>query len=234
MIEPRGPRPAFERVAGSVASEGNAGDRGYRRFEPGAAVTFKDAPGTQVTIGGNQAQKQADLLKLLCDKGAATCTFNPTGEEHVLSDDRVLTDYAFTNPYKNEASYTWAAADTTGSTDSLGFSLSGTLGFDFLEKAEVTLTATYGHTWENSHTASKQFTVNVPPYCTITPTHKAPMIKDTGDFIVKLGNTTWHVNDVVWYSPDTTDEARVGSWSYTETPVSSTQRAASSGDACGA
>jgi hypothetical protein len=209
----------------SVRSQG--GDRDGKMWNNTSTVTFKDAPNTEVTIGGDQGQKQADILKGLCDNGAASCTFNPTGETHILSDDRSLTQYAFTNPYTTPVSYTFSTSDAVENSNSLEISASEKVGLpDWLASAQVTLGQTYGHTWTDTHTFSWSFTMpDVPAHCTVTPTHKAPMLKDTGDFTVKLANTTWHLNDVTWLTPDTTKQALQGTWSYTEAPATTTQEA---------
>lgn len=197
----------------------------------GQTATFVDATATEVTIGGEQWQKQANILKSTCDNKDATCTFNPTGETHVVSEDRSLKQYAFTNPYDWTAPYSFTASDNVGESNSLEITASEKFGLPkWLASAEVTLSQKYGHTWNESHTFSFTFQVPVPPRCTITPTHKAPMVKDTGDFTVKLGNTTWHLNNVSWLWPDDSDEAQDGGWSYVLTPVTPAELASAKAD----
>lgn len=194
----------------------------YEPFATNWSTTaFTDESNTQITVGGEQWQKQANILKGLCDNGDATCTFEPTSESHVLTDDRFLPDYGFTNPYDHEVEYTFEAQDSVSESNSLEITASEKFGLPkWLASAEVTLSQKYGHVWNNGHSYKFSFKMpRVPPKCTVTPTHKAPMLKYTGNFTVKLGKTTWHLNDVTWLMPDETKDKRVGSWSYVLTPA---------------
>ncbi|MFD4604603.1 hypothetical protein ACFWPQ_42140 [Streptomyces sp. NPDC058464] len=51
-------------------------------------------------------------------------------------------------------------SDTTGATNSVGVSISASV--KFWEVYEASVTASYGHTWESSHTTTESDTVNIP------------------------------------------------------------------------
>jgi len=184
-------------------------DRNNGMWNDGATtLTFMDAPNTQITIPAGQGQAQADVLKQMCDVGGATCTFTPTGEEHIVGDERPAGD-AVTNPYDNvEMSTTIHAADKVSETNSLGAQV--TAGVEKIMKFEVT--AKYEHEWTSEHEFSQDIEVKIPPHKKAWFTHKAPVIRDTGHFTVTLGNTTWHLNDVSFETPDTTNQAKQGEY----------------------
>ena len=164
-------------------------------------LTFLDAPGTEHTIAANDAQKQAEILKQMCDEGGATCTFTPTKEEHALSDRDVPSGSAFTSPDRDHTDTVILADDTARSSDSLGGSITASAGLSKIVNAAID--ATFGHTWTKSQSYSQTVTIrDIPRNATVWVTHRAPVLRDTGDFTVKLGNTTWHLTDVHFDSPE--------------------------------
>ena len=147
-----------------------------------------DPPGTVQNLGPDQKQTQADALNQLCQTGAASCTFTPTAEDHILGDDHVVGEAAV-NPDNFDMKTTIEAADKVGESDSVGVEL--TLGVKAAVEAEVT--AKYEHEWTHEHEFSQSFEVTVPPHSKVWFTHQAPTIRDTGNFTVTLGNTTWNL-----------------------------------------
>jgi hypothetical protein len=180
----------------------------------GTNVYVEDRSGTVKNLGPDQSQAQADVLKL-CATGAASCTFTPTAEDHILSDDHVVGE-AGINPKDYDMTMSIDASDEVGESDSVGVSL--TAGYD--NTVVATVTAEYHHEWTHSHTFSESFEVKIPPHSKVWFTHQAPTIRDTGTFTVTLGNTTWNLTGVYFDHPDLTPQAQLGAYTPREAPAS--------------
>lgn len=181
----------------------------------GTDVYLLDRPGTVNNLSPDQKQAQADVLKHLCDTGVASCKFTPTAEDHILGDDHVVGEAAV-NPGDFDMSTSIETKDSVGESDSVGVEL--TAGVEEGVVAEVT--AKYEHQWTHEHDFSQSFEVKVPPHSKVWFTHQAPTIRDTGDFTVTLGNTTWHLTGVYFDHPDLTAQAKLGQYTPHQAPAS--------------
>jgi hypothetical protein len=70
------------------------------------------------------------------------------------------------------------------------------------ELVNVSISATYGHTWTTSHEFDESMTATVPPKTKVCLDDAPQMLRDTGNFTITLGNTTIHVTHVYFDSPD--------------------------------
>jgi hypothetical protein len=70
------------------------------------------------------------------------------------------------------------------------------------ELVNVCISATYGHTWTTSHEFDESMTATVPPKTKVGLDDAPQMLRDTGNFTITLGNTTIHITDVYFDSPD--------------------------------
>lgn len=77
-----------------------------------------------------------------------------------------------------------------------------------IEKAKVSITVAYGHEWVTKHTFAQDLTLKVKPGDIAWVASTAPVLRDTGDFVLKLGNTTWTLHDVAFDTPDPSRTAR--------------------------
>jgi hypothetical protein len=111
-------------------------------------------------------------------------------------------------------STTIEAADEVGESDSVGVEL--TVGVEETVVAEVT--AECEHEWTHTCTFSQSFDVKVPPHSKVWFTHQTPIIRDTGNFTVTLGNTTWNLTGVYFDHPDRTPQAQLGAYTPTRRP----------------
>jgi hypothetical protein len=64
------------------------------------------------------------------------------------------------------------------------------------------VTAKYKHTWDHEYKFTQTEHADVPPHTHVWYTHTAPMLRDTGEFTVTLGNTTWNLTGVYFDHPD--------------------------------
>lgn len=164
-------------------------------------LTVLDMPGTVIDVPAGQGQRQAELLERYCaGNPAATCTFVPTKREtDVYSGMHPANGIVYNNtPLEQPDQYTWT--DTASVTHSV--EISASVQASVLEIVETTLSATYGGSWTEDHQFSISQTLNLPAYHKGWLDVRNPMIRDTGDFTVRLGDTTWRLHDVSFDSPD--------------------------------
>jgi hypothetical protein len=91
-------------------------------------------------------------------------------------------------------------SDTVGSTDSVEISVK--VGAKLFKVVDVSVTAKYSHEWTREHTFEQKVRVRCPAHTKCWIMGIAPMLRDTGDFHLTLGNTTWNVRGVYFDSPD--------------------------------
>lgn len=166
----------------------------------GMNLTLLDKPGTVRNIPASEAQAQAATLKQLCAQTtSATCTFTATKRETITGPEHKVQD-SFHNASDLTGTYTIARVDTVGITNSVGVTV--TAGTSLFNIVNLELSAQYGHEWTKSKEFHQSVDVEVPPDWEVWLTDSAPMIRDTGDFTIKLGNTTWQLRNVYFDSPD--------------------------------
>jgi hypothetical protein len=159
------------------------------------------------------AQAQAQALKSLCDGGnAANCQFRATSEAQVDSPTHPVGN-ALINDTDEPQDTRVTIEDKVGSTDSVEVGVK--VGGEIAELLDVEVSAKYGHEWTQEHTFSQDVTVHCPAHHKCWIEAVAPMYRDTGNFTVTLGNTTWNLTGVYFDSPDPT---RAGSYSVEECP----------------
>ena len=206
-------------VAAGGASSYDATNYGVAGDNGSLLLTVQDPVGTTVNIPADQAQRQADTLKQLCmDTDQANCSFTPTSETHIDGPKHVVVTESNNGP--NTATLTANKADTVSSSDSLEAGASASAQIAGLVNIQVS--AKYGHTWGQSHSFTTGVSNTVSPHSFGEITAIAPMIRDTGDFTVTMGNTAWHLKGVYFDSPDSDGAEHFG---YDEHPLTSAQMA---------
>jgi len=184
---------------GSTASEFHVDSGSISGDASGTTLDVKDPSGTVHTINGDQAQAQAATLKAFCaENTSASCSFTPTSETAVDGPSHVLVTE--TNNGTEPAQLSASKGDDVSSTDSVD--VSATLGGNIAGIVDVSVTGTYGHTWSTGHSFTTGVTNTVPAGYFGEITAIAPMRRDTGDFTITLGNTTWNLNGVYFDSPN--------------------------------
>ena len=183
----------------------------------GTDITVLDPPGTVHTISGDDAQAQAATLKQLCGENtAAHCAFTPTGETQVDGPEHVLVTEE--NNGTSPAVLSATKGDTVSETNSV--EVDGTVGVNILDIVNLSVTAKYGHTWTESHTYGTGVSNTVPAGYYGEITAIAPMIRDTGDFTITMGDTTWNLTGVHFDSPNPDGAEHFG---YHEHPLTQQQ-----------
>lgn len=99
----------------------------------------------------------------------------------------------------NSQTISWS--DTTGSSNSVGVAV--TASYKFSEVFEVSVQASYEHTWSTSHTDSQSDTVNVPPKYAGWLVRGTAKQKATGWYELHFGKP--YYGHYVWYVRDYTE-----------------------------
>jgi Ca2+-binding RTX toxin-like protein len=186
----------------------------------GDVSTYRDDPGSVHNIPADQAQAQAATLRQLCnDNNVASCTFTPTKREPVDSPSHPVGN-ALINPYDGEQDTTVTVEDTVEATDSVEVGVEA--GGKIFGVVEVSVSAKYGHEWRREHTFSQDVTVHCPGHTKCWITGVDPMLRDAGDFVLTLGNTTWYLRNVYFDSPNPNGQ---GSYQINEAPLTASELA---------
>ena len=182
----------------------------------GTNITILDPAGTVHDIAGDNAQAQAATLKQFCDQNtAAQCTFTPTSETQVDGPEHVLVTEE--NNGQSPAVLTASKGDTVSSSNSL--EIDGTVGVNVLGIVNASVTAKYGHTWGESHTFTTGVSNTVPAGYYGEITAIAPMVRDTGNFTITMGDTTWNLTGVYFDAPNQDGAEHFGYHEHKLTPA---------------
>jgi hypothetical protein len=176
----------------------------------GSSVILLDPP-------NSSGQQPVEALKSLCEHDtAATCKFRATGvEEHVQS-PRHQVGHTIENHDDTEQTYSVTLKDSVSETDNIG--VTAKIGGKLIEIINYEISVTYGHSWTHLREFSESLTVKVPPHYKLRIVATEPLLKDCGEFIVKLGNTTWTVRDACFFTPDRNPQEG-GTWIAEVTPI---------------
>jgi hypothetical protein len=169
-------------------------------------VVIYDAGSPVIDVPASQAQQQADLLNQFCQNGNATCTFTPKGQIETVGERHPVGTIAeIRNGTLDDMQRVVTIEEAVSASDSVGVSAS--VEATLLDIVTMSLGATYEHGWTTSHTFTDQQTVTIRPHHIGWVESVLPILRTTGDFTVKLGNTTWVLHGVTFDSPDTSRPA---------------------------
>jgi RTX calcium-binding nonapeptide repeat (4 copies) len=165
----------------------------------GSRIRVFDPLGTVYEVPKDRAQEQAEVMKGLCNEtNAAKCTFTPHTRTKTLT-QRHIVGKPLSNCNETEVETRITEEDKVVNTNSLSIEV----GFEFgTEAASASVKAKYGHEWTTEHTFSQDVTLRIRPGWVGWVAATQPVLRDTGDFTLELGNTTWNVRDVSFETPD--------------------------------
>ena len=177
---------------------------------------YGDEKDTVIELPASQAQAQADVLNRICTAGQATCTFTPTSrDENAWTGEHQIGE-AWGN--KRTTAYTkeFTASKNMELTQSL--EIGATTKLTVAKIFEASINAKYSRGWKQSEAYSDKTTLTVQPGTMTWPVGNFPIITDTGDFTVTMGNTTWILRGVTFEHPDPTRHATI---TWEEAPIGS-------------
>jgi hypothetical protein len=168
----------------------------------GGRVELLDAPGTVHVVDSGDIQGQAEALKTLCTK-ANECEFEPQKELETFT-PKIVYGKTVTNceeagglnvTSKIEASTTVKISDSVG--------IDAEAGASFFGIFQASITIKYHHERSESEKFAQTLEVRVKPEEVGWVNITAPVIRDIGEFTLKVGNTEWKLKNVAFDSADT-------------------------------
>ena len=165
------------------------------------SLTFMDPAGSVIDVPAGDGQRQAEVLNTLCGNASATCNFTPTSQERLYGPHHVIgKEVANNTPLVQKTII--EEGDEVSLTHSVSVTASAKV--TLMKVVELSLSATYGHSWTSTHIFKQTEHLDIPAY------HKGwlqgvePIIRDTGDFNLTMGSTTWNLPGVYFDTPDPT------------------------------
>jgi len=183
-----------------------------------STVTFLEPKGTVVEINSGDLQAQAEAMKGLCSE-VNECEFEPTAEDpKAETASRVVGNalYNCNEPGEPNAKTTLTYGDKVSITDSVGIEID--TGFEIYKVFKENIKLKYNHERTATHEFTQAVELVVPPGKVGWVFDVAPVIRDTGDFKLKAGNTEYRINGVSFESPDPTRSGAFGTDHETMTP----------------
>ncbi len=167
-----------------------------------AQVYLLDVPGTVITYDNSeQAQQQAQVLNTLCYEGsAATCDFI-TGRQIFTVTPVKVVGQPVVNKTSNDQTYNVTISDTRTETNSVTVTVKVSITF-IKDKVNGGIDAAYGHTWTSTHTFTQGLVIKVPPGYVSQVSAAQPVYRVYGDFTLTMGNTTWHLTNIYFDTPN--------------------------------
>jgi hypothetical protein len=217
-----GVRVQFELTSGGTQFTYCGAVEGPFRCDTGGSskrAEILDPPGTVHEISPRAGQAQADVLSSLCVADtSAKCAFTPTRQDSVISPTHPVGNELVNNTDEEQETRV-EIRDRVGWSNSVGLDVE--VGAELFEIVKVSVTAKYEHEWTGEHTFIQEVTVHCKAFhrCWVMAT--APLLRSTGDFTLKLANTTWHLRDVYFDTPDPNGS---GAYKVNAVPVPPAQR----------
>ena len=168
----------------------------------GGRVELLEPPGSVHVVNAENLQDQARALKTLCTDGNE-CKFEPQKSLETFTPQivygKTVTNCAEKGGPNVETEL--SAATTVTTSNSVGLSLK--TEFKLFEIFQVGITLKYEHKRSESEEFKQGVKVKVEPEMVGWVDITAPVIRDTGEFTLNLGNTEWKIQNVAFDSPDT-------------------------------
>ncbi len=202
------------------ATSCGAGGNGECNVPNDKMAIAQDKGSPTITLGAADAVKIAAVLPNVCFDGSiANCSFDAKSEVKGFSPVRTV-GTPVSNTTSTPTTYSIAIADQVSQSDTVGLSvkLSGGGLAKLASIINIEITASYSHTWVTTHTFTQ--TVNVPVAAGKTAwiEGSVPVWNVTGDFTIKLGNSTYQLNGATFSTPNPNEP---GSYVIRDKPIAS-------------
>jgi hypothetical protein len=172
-------------------------------------ATLKDAKDTVITMPASEAKKQTELIEKACAEGANAnfkCSFKTTstpvtqytddsGHVRYLLGEEIPVGHAYTNDSATQVSRRVTIEATYRSGVSLDLTSSASLNLFDMVKAD--LSSRYSLNVEATYDVTFTDDITIDKYTEVLYSSSPAIVRATGDVMVKMGNTTWDLQDVV-------------------------------------
>ncbi|MBX9399488.1 hypothetical protein K4749_39645 [Streptomyces sp. TRM72054] len=170
----------------------------------GQDIKFKDSPGTHYDVPSSDPQIQYQTVKKLCAAGMGKCDFTNVKESKFYSEKHQVGG-AIINNTDRDQEFTIGVEDTVGSSTSWGAGAELGGGIDGIVNAKIS--TEYREEWNKAHTFKQDVKVTVQPHYKSWVSATDPMVRETGDFTINFGNTSWTIRDVSFEFADPKQQA---------------------------
>lgn len=164
----------------------------------GETIRYLDKPGSVHEIDATEIVGQREAILELCSQ-ANECRFQPTKKpEETLGDPRVAGEVVSSCRTAIESDI--ERKDTVTTSNSFGVTVEASASFFELFKSAIK--TTYKFEISESHEFAQKVPIPLQPYETGWVEHQPPVFRSRGNFNLKLGNTTWKINNVYFDTPN--------------------------------
>jgi VCBS repeat-containing protein len=180
----------------------------------------KDKGSPVITLNAEDAAKIAKVLPNICYDGSqAGCSFIAKSQTAGFSPVRTV-GTPVSNTTSTPTTYSIAIADQVSQSDTVGISvkLSGGGLAKLASIINIEITGTYSHTWVKTNTFTQTMNVPVAPGKTAWIEGSVPVWNVTGDFTIKIGNSTYQLNGATFTTPNPNE---AGSYVIRDKPIAS-------------
>jgi hypothetical protein len=167
-------------------------------------IALLDPAGTVRNVSDGDKQAQADILRQLCNEGSsAKCTFTPVRRIKTLTQSHIIGKPVNNCNEESDGETRITDEDKVEASNSVGVAIGAETKFEaFGLEVKASIEFKYGHEWKTEHGFKQDVPLKIPPASVGWVAGTQPIVRDTGDFTLELGNTTWHLQDVSFESPD--------------------------------
>ncbi|MFD4588945.1 hypothetical protein [Streptomyces sp. NPDC058434] len=159
----------------------------------GQNIKLLDSPGTHYDIPSTDPEIQYRTVNLLCASGVGRCDFTNVIESKFYSDKHQVGGALINNTNLPQET-TVGFEDTVGSSTSWGTDVEIGVGLEGIVNAKIS--ANYREEWHREHKFSQDVKLTVPAHSKGWVSATTPMVRETGDFTINFGNTSWTIKDV--------------------------------------
>lgn len=185
------------------------------------SVTMLDQKDTTIRLAADSPRAGAVLARFYGAGTPATTSFTPTSQVTGAWGDRHLVGtpvFNNTDRPSNWAEYRADEKQTVGTNIAVGGDAEAQLN----QAVKLAVRASYGYTWTDTVARGHTEHVEFDPYTKNWVEVTEPVIRYTGDFTIKLGNTTWTITGARFEVPD---PARVPSYAIMSRAMTDQERA---------
>jgi hypothetical protein len=155
-------------------------------------VTVKEINPTTITIGPDQRETQAKLMRQYCGHEGVTCRFDHKGDGvDAVADPHVVGAPFYNDRGEGKTTFKLERTDEVTQTDTVGVEVKAS--DPIFHIFDVSLK--YEHGWETKNGTTQGFDVEVEPGGSAWLEVASAVKRFTGTFTIQMGNTTWKLDN---------------------------------------
>jgi hypothetical protein len=191
---------------GAFTEKCDGGSNSCDKWDNGHGADLMDPESSTVHIAEDDLEGRATALDL-CGHGA-TCSFSPPSGQRRFNRTtdivNTFTDVKELYRYANDGTDPVIIDDDWSTTVSYSATVdvSSDASVDLFTIVTASISSSYSQTWEHSATITHHVSTQVQPGYELVATVQDPVIAVTGDWKIKMGDTTIYVPNATSYLPD--------------------------------